>query len=93
MMTIVYSVMWLIIAIYLLYLGIKDNKVFIIFSVYFLFNACWWFADYFVSAEMLHGTWGWIFRGITAVFLIIGVAVIVMQRKRGQKEDTEQKSE
>ena len=86
MMTLVLAVMWLCIAIYLFYKGIKEFKILAVFSVYFLFNACWWCADYFVSADMFHGTFGWIFRGVTAVFLMIGSIFYYYYRTHGGRE-------
>ena len=72
-MTAVYSLMWLAIAGFLLSMGIKEHKIYIVFSVYFLFNSVWWGAAFITKADMFHGTLGWIFRGVTAVFLVIGV--------------------
>ena len=73
-MTIVYSVMWLLIAVILFSMGIKEHKIYIVFSVYFVFNSIWWGISAFTENDMFHGALGWVFRGVTAVFLIIGVA-------------------
>lgn len=77
-MTIVYSVMWLLIAVILFSMGIKEQKIYIVFSIYFVFNSIWWGISSFVEKDMFHGTLGWIFRGVTAVFLIIGIAYYFM---------------
>ncbi len=89
-MTIVYSVMWLLIAIFLLSLGIKEQKIYLVFSVYFLFNSVWWGVSAFVEKDMFHGTLGWVFRGITAVFLVIGCVYYYFYRKNGGDKAEEQ---
>lgn len=87
-MSAVYTVMWLLIALTLLYMGIKEQRIYIVFSVYFLFNSIWWGIGFFTQADMFHGIPGWIFRGITAIFLIIAVLYYYFYRK---KNETEQK--
>ena len=72
-MNIVYSIMWLLIAVILISMGIKEHKIYIVFSVYFIFNSIWWGMSFFTEKDMFHGSFGWIFRGVTAVFLITGI--------------------
>lgn len=87
-MNYVYSVMWLLIAVMLIKMGIKESKLYLIFSIYFTFNAVWWFISAVTSADMFHGTLGWVFRGITLAFLIIGVAYyFLVERKKPRKND------
>lgn len=85
-MTLVYAVMWLLIAVFLFSMGFKDGKIYFIFSVYFLFNAVWWCISYFVSTDMFHGSFGWIFRGITAVFFLFGCIYYYFYRTNGKRE-------
>ena len=35
---------------------------------------------------MFHGTMGWIFRGITAIFLVIGVVYYYFYKKNNREE-------
>lgn len=85
-MTAVYSVMWLAIAGFLLSMGLKEQKIYIVFAVYFLFNSVWWGIAFFTKADMFHGAMGLVFRGITAVFLAIGVVYYYNYRKGKGKE-------
>lgn len=82
MMSYVYSVMWLIIAIILVFMAIKENKILLIFSVYFLFNAVWWFLSAATAYDMFHGTLGWVFRGVTLVFVIAGGIFYLSMKKK-----------
>ena len=88
-MTVVYSVMWLLIAVILFSMGIKEQKIYIVFSVYFVFNSIWWGVGALTENDMFHGTLGWVFRGVTAVFLIIGVVYYLMYMNNGKKENEE----
>lgn len=90
-MTLVYAVMWLLIAVFLFSMGFKEGKFYFIFSVYFLFNAVWWCVSYFVSTDMFHGAFGWIFRGVTAVFLLFGCIYYYFYRKNGGRESDVEK--
>ena len=72
-MNMVYSVMWLLIAVILFSMGIKEHKIYMVFSVYFLFNSIWWGISFFTENDMFHGGFGWTFRGVTVIFLIIGI--------------------
>ena len=85
-MTIVYSIMWLLIAVILFSMGIKEQKIYIVFSMYFLFNCVWWGISAFVKADMFHGSLGWVFRGVTAVFLIIGIVYYLMYMDKDKKK-------
>lgn len=82
----VYSVMWLLIAIFLLSMGIRENKIYLVFSVYFLFNSVWWGIGFFSKTDMFHNALGWVFRGVTAVFLIAGVVYYWFHRKNHSDE-------
>ena len=87
-MTIVYSVMWLMIAVILFSMGIKEQKIYMVFSLYFVFNSIWWAASCFSSEDMFHGSLGWVFRGVTAVFLVIGIIYYTKyMNKRTDKDD------
>ena len=86
-MNLVYAVMWLLIAVILIYMGIRDKtKAYIFFSIYFIFSGIWWAAAFFTNKDMFHGTLGWIFRGITAVFLIIGIIFYPNVKKHFQQK-------
>ncbi len=85
-MTAVYSVMWFIIAGFLLSLGLREQKIYMVFSIYFVFNGIWWGIAFFTKADMFHGTMGWIFRGITAIFLVIGVVYYYFYKKNNREE-------
>lgn len=85
-MNIVYSVMWLLIAIILFSMGIKEQKIYMVFSVYFVFNSIWWGISFFTNNDMFHGTLGWAFRGVTAVFLIIGIVYYTRYMDNSQKK-------
>ncbi len=84
-MTIVYAIMWLLIALFLFNMGRKDSKLYTIFSLYFLFDAVWWFVSYFVQADMFSGALGWVFKGVTIFFLAVGVVyyVLVETKRKG----------
>ncbi|MDE7389753.1 MAG: hypothetical protein K2M82_02270 [Lachnospiraceae bacterium] len=82
-----YFAMWLLIAVFLIIFGIKENKIYFLFSVYFIFNAIWWFCDIMVKADLFHGIYGWIFRGITAIYLAIVIVCYLRAKKKGQNNN------
>lgn len=92
-MTYFYSVIWLGIAILLFRIGIKEKKLFkmyAILSLYFIFDAVWWFIRAFTGLDMFHGTLGWVFRGVTLVFIAVAALFYLpMIKKKGN--DSEKK--
>ena len=85
-MNIVYAAMWLMIAVILFSMGLRENKIYLVFSFFFVFNCVWWAASFFSKADMFHGTLGWVFRGITAVFLVTGCLFYVKEKKKNIEE-------
>lgn len=83
----VYGAVWLIIALLLIFKMSKENKIFYFLGGYFVFMGAWWIINPLVpSVNMFDGVPGWIFRGVSAVVIII-VAVfyyktIYKQRKK-----------
>lgn len=86
-MAYVYSIMWLGIAIFLFVMGIKEYKILAIFSIYFLTDAVWWFLNAFTETNMFGGVLGWVFRGITLVFIIVGFCYYFLfwRKKKSEK--------
>lgn len=85
-MNIVYSIMWLLIAVILFTMGIKEQKIYMVFSLYFAFNSIWWGISFFTQKDMFHGAFGWAFRGVTAIFLVIGVIYYYLYMNNNSKK-------
>ena len=64
----------------------KENKVFYVAGGYFLFLGGWWLADGLLpEADLFAGGWGIAFKVITALVLVVLVAVFVKEyRKKGR---------
>lgn len=80
-MSYVYALMWLIIGIYLLYMGYKSSSLLKFLSLYFFFSAIWWFVDAATPLDMFVSPYSWIFRGVSCVVLVIAGFSIYSQRK------------
>ncbi|MBQ1518208.1 MAG: hypothetical protein IIZ46_08395 [Clostridia bacterium] len=85
-MALISAFMWLGIAIFLFIFGIKDNKIYMVFSVYFVFNGVWWFISSQNDSDMFHGSLGLIYRGVTAVFLVIGCLYYYFYKTRNNEK-------
>ena len=90
-MAVVAAFMWWGIAVFLLRLGIKENKIYLIFSVYFVFNGIWWIVSAYNSADMFHGSLGIIYRAITAVFLVIGCVFYYLYKTKNTDKNNNEK--
>lgn len=87
----VYAVMWFLIGLILIWRMRKENRVFIFAGGIFLFMGAWWLADALMpQIDLFTGAYGWIFRGVMAVALIVTVLVFFRQKKRdGEEDDTQ----
>ncbi len=83
----VYAVMWFVIAVVLAVRFHKESKMIWGMSGYFIWMGCWWLADQFIEADLMHGTFGWIFRGISVIMIAV-LAALYLREKR--KKNTKQ---
>lgn len=81
--------MWLGIAIFLFVMGAKESKMYTVCGTYFVFNAVWWFISAVSEHDMFKNTLGWVYRGITAVFVIMGLCYyfLVYKKKENTNDD------
>lgn len=82
----IYAVMMLAAGLILIFSLSKENKVFYVAGGYFLFLGGWWLADGLLpEADLFAGGWGIAFKVITALVLVVLVAVFVKEyRKKGR---------
>lgn len=84
-MSYIYAVMWLVIGLYLCIAMGKENKLMIILSLYFFFSSIWWFVDAVSGIDLFAKPYSLIFRGVSAVALIVAVGGYCFQKKRISK--------
>ena len=81
----IYTTMWFIIGIALLYVGIKNKfgVTTVVLSVMFIFMGVWWLIDALIpKIDMLQGVYGWIFRLVIAVFVLASALCYLQYRKK-----------
>ena len=81
----VYAALWFVVGIMLFVRFRREGKIIIPISIYFLFLGGWWLTNEFVEADLLHGTYAWILRGISAA--VIAVCGIYYFKKRKNKSN------
>lgn len=86
----VFAVMWLIIGVYLIYNGIKENKLFCLLGSYFIFLGFWWGINELVPADLFKGVYGNILRIISAGALVVAVILYLIQKKRRKQKEEDQ---
>ncbi len=70
----VYGIVWLVVAVILIFKMSKEDKIFIFLGAFFVVMGIWWLADaYLTEVDLLNGDYGLILRGIGAVVLAITV--------------------
>ena len=75
--------MWLVAGIMMLVSFRRLNPVIVPVGIYFLFLSVWWFANELMPVYLMHGAYGWIFRGISAAAVILCVVIYLASRKNG----------
>lgn len=84
----VYAGMWFLIGLILIWGLRKENRVFVFAGGIFLFMGAWWLADALMpQIDLFAGPYGWIFRGVMAVALIVTGLVFFRQKKKDGEED------
>lgn len=73
--------MWFIIGGYLIYMGIKSNKLVCLLGSYFLFLGFWWLIDQIIDINLLGGIYVWILRAVSLVALIIAGVIYYRSKK------------
>ena len=80
---ILFAVMWFLIAGYLFFLGVREDRFCLFIAPFFLFLGGWALADQISSADLMAGAYLWIYRGVAVVMLIIcGIKYYIMKKNR-----------
>ena len=79
-----YTAVWLVLAGYMLYTAIKRNRTPILFilSGFLVFLAVWEFINTVSGVDMKSGVYGWIYRGVALVVLILCFIRYFKSRRR-----------
>ncbi len=78
----VYTALWLILAIYMFYLAIKNSKFFFVLSGFFLFLSGWYLSDELLTdINLFEGIYVWIYRGVAIIVLIACAFAYLKYRK------------
>ena len=67
----VYAVLWFVIAAYFFYLAVKEDRFFFFLAPFFVFLGAWALADELMTVDLMSGVYGWIYRGVGIVMLVI----------------------
>ena len=70
-----FTAVWAIIGIYLVYMGKTVHKFCYYISLLLFFMFGWSLADQLMTADLFSGTAGLVYRVIIALFLIVGVII------------------
>lgn len=78
------SAVWIILAGYLLFIAIRRSRTPILFilSGFMTFLAVWELIDTLSELNMKQGTYGWIYRGVGIIVLILCAIWFFMSRRR-----------
>lgn len=77
----IYVALWYILALYLLYTAVKESRFFFIIAGFFAFLGTWALVDIFVDTDLMSGVYGWIYRGVAIVVLILCAIWYYLRKK------------
>lgn len=81
-MNVVYLILWGLLAVYCFCMAHKISPILYLGGVFFIFMLGWRIADLVIEVDMFAGTLGWIFKGISVVFLIALLVFYFIIRKK-----------
>ncbi len=79
----IYVVLWYILAAYMFYVAVKESRFFFVIAGFFIFLGSWALADNLVEADLMGGVYGWIYRGVAIVVLILCALRYYFYKKNG----------
>lgn len=101
-MQVVYTLLWLAIALLLIFRFGRENKIFYVAAGFFLLMAAVWGYGAATGLDMLHGQLSWVMRGVAALALLLLLPCFIkryrserraMQQRPPQEEQAEQEAE
>ena len=63
--------MWLILAAYLFYMAVRQYKILFLLSGFMTFLGVWELINTLTELDMKSGVYGWIYRGVAGVILVL----------------------
>lgn len=81
-----YTVLWFLTALLLFVRFRKESRIVYVLSGYFVFLGFWWLANQLLETDLMTGIFGWIFRGVSLLMLIVlGIVYFLEKRSSAQK--------
>ena len=75
--------LWFILAGYLFFLAIKENRLYFTGAVFFAFLGGWTLADQLTAVDLMSGVYGWIYRGVAMLMLAVCGVWYYWYKKKG----------
>lgn len=66
-----YTALWLILAAYLFYMAVRQYKILFLLSGFMTFLGVWELINTLTELDMKSGVYGWIYRGVAGVILVL----------------------
>jgi len=75
--------LWFILAGYLFFQAIKENRIYFLPVIFFIFLGAWALADQLTAVDLMSGVYGWIYRGVAMVVLVVCGVWYYFYKKNG----------
>ncbi|MBR1534800.1 MAG: hypothetical protein IJ639_10565 [Ruminococcus sp.] len=79
----IYVVLWYVLALYLIYMGVKQDKFYFVPAVFFVFLGTWALVNNLIETNLMVGVYGWIYRGVAILALIVCALKYYFSKKGG----------
>ncbi len=80
----VYTALWLILAVYMFVVAIKNSKFFFVLSGFFLFLSSWQLADELLEADLFSGVYSLVYRGVSLCVLVVCVIAYLRYKRSNE---------
>ncbi len=78
-----YVVLWYVLALYLLYIAVKYDRFFFVPAAFFVFLGTWALVNNLTETDLMSGVYGWIYRGVAILALILCAVKYYLSKKSG----------
>lgn len=86
----IYTVMWLLVGLVLIFKMGRENKIFYFAGGFFLVLGVWWLLDILLTVKMFEGALGILIKVLTGIVLVILLVYFIRSYMAGRKKQQEE---
>lgn len=88
----IYTIMWLLVGLILIFKLGRENKIFYFTGGFFLVLGMWWLLDILLDVKMFEGVLGILIKVLTGVVLVVLLVYFIRHYSAGRKQQKKEEA-